>query len=760
MPKADDEQLAAAAVKQGLVSPEDIRACMAEVEQARAAGIPMTLETLLVKKGLLTRQMVRALVHGAAARRAVQTIGGFEIISEIGRGGMGTVYKARQVSMDRLVALKVLSPKLAGNKAYVERFVREARAVARLSHANIIQGYDVGEASGYYYFAMEFVDGESLAERLAREGRLSEAEALRIAEQVAQALAHAQAAANIVHRDIKPDNIMITKSGTAKLADLGLARAKNEPGGLLAGTPHYLSPEQAACKDNIDTRSDIYSLGATLFHMVTGVPPFSGSTPQEIIGKHLNAEMPSPRSINPALSVGFCRMLGVMMAKSPDDRYQSPDELLRDIRLVRDGLPPQRATMLASKPSTTRNAQRQADGPSSAVGVVLAVAAIAAVVVIAVVMATKPNGEAPAPPVVEETAEQRAERAFNAARKFEVDNPTKYREQVARYNQVAKDFPETTFGRKAKEAARALAIDVMRKAEEALNDLTQRARKLAEDEHYAKAIDVLASYPSSLRVGRWGQKVEAEIQKYREMLANRAAQLKREAGKLAAEHRYDEALEVLKQGLAFGDETVNEFVRRQSAAYEKERASWEEARRREAEQRAEQAYRELLAAFVRLESRRSFRDAAALCDRYLARHEGKWNAKVEELKAEAETAQAIRDAAMAALERSVGGAVEVRCRGILYRGRLRKLSQTTFTIENNKVLVTDKIADIDPETLLAQAGEIGEGRLITLRRARFFLAMGAFDDARKAVESLADEALLVEWQELIKERKELLQEAE
>jgi len=754
MSKYDDKQLAATVVQQGLVSKEDIRACLSEVQQARAAGIPMTLDTLLVKKGLMTREMVEAVLSGSTGRQGKQKIGGFDIIAEIGRGGMGTVFKARQVSMDRLVALKVLSPKLAGNKAYVQRFVKEARAVARLSHANIIQGYDVGEASGYYYFAMEFVDGESLGERLTREGRLNEAEALRIVEQVTQALVHAHSTANIVHSDIKPDNIMITKGGIAKLADLGLARATNESGGLFAGTPHYVSPEQAQCKGSLDCRSDIYSLGVTLFHMVAGVPPFTGSTPQEIMHKHAQAETPSPRSVNTSLSVGFCRMLGVMMAKSPADRYQTPDELLRDIRLVRDGLPPQRATMIASKPAAARSAPRPAEEQSSAVGVIITVAAFALVAVVAGILFTRKD-DSPAPPPAVETVEQTAEKAYIAAREFERANPGKYAEQVAEYDKVAKQYPETRFGIRAKQDALSLAADIMKKAENAFEDATARARALAEEEHYARAIDALAAYPSSLRVSPWGRKVEDEIKKYREKLAGRVAEIRKEAEKAAAEHDYEKALEVLKQGLAFGVDTVDEFVARQTAQLLSQRDAHNEKLREEQAERAEQAYRELLEAVVALEKTRAFGDAVKLCDAYLAEHEAQRNGQAEELRAEAESAQSIWDAAMSALERAVGGATEIRCRGILYRGKLRRISKTTFTIEHNKVTVTNKIEDVDPDTLLTQAGVIGEGRIVTLRRARFFLAMGRFDMAEESVKTLADDALTEEWTLLIEERKRL-----
>ncbi|NQT89530.1 serine/threonine protein kinase, partial [bacterium] len=225
-----------------------------------------------------------------------KVIGGYEVLEQLGKGGMGTVFKARQVSMDRLVALKVLPPKLAEDEAYVARFVREARAAAKLTHPNIVQGYDVGEADGTHYFAMELVDGPSVKNLLDRSGTIEEKKALNIAGAVARALEEAQRH-GIVHRDIKPDNIMINSRGIVKLADLGLARTTAKVDtvtldGTAIGTPQYMSPEQVRAEPDLDTRADIYALGATLYHMVTGEFPFDGPTPAAIIAKHIADPVP------------------------------------------------------------------------------------------------------------------------------------------------------------------------------------------------------------------------------------------------------------------------------------------------------------------------------------------------------------------------------------------------------------------------------------------------------------------------------------
>ncbi|MHC4202434.1 MAG: serine/threonine-protein kinase, partial [Planctomycetota bacterium] len=220
------------------------------------------------------------------------SIPGYELIETIGAGSSGTVYKARQISMDRLVAIKVLPQKLAQDERFTERFMREARAVAKLNHPNVVTGIDVGEAGGVYYFVMEYVDGESVADRVRREGTVPEKEALEIARQVCLALDCAFKN-GIVHRDIKPANILLTRGGEAKLADLGVARHAETEGVAtrrVFGTPYYMSPEQARGDAEIDTRSDIYSLGATLYHLLGGKPPFHGNAPKVVMTKQVSEE--------------------------------------------------------------------------------------------------------------------------------------------------------------------------------------------------------------------------------------------------------------------------------------------------------------------------------------------------------------------------------------------------------------------------------------------------------------------------------------
>ncbi len=286
--------------------------------------------------------------------------GDYEILEELGAGGMGKVYRARDATLERVVALKMLAPALSKDQEYVRRFLKEARAVARLNHPNIVQIYDFGCVDSIYYLAMEFVDGHSLGHTL-RTRRFSEADALQIVRQVCKALSVAHAE-GIVHRDIKPDNLMLTSRGDLKLVDLGIAKRVDEDQsitqtGQSIGTPHYISPEQIRGQKDIDARADVYSLGATLYHLVTGHTPFKGSSGALVMSMHLVEPLPDPRQWEPTLSEGLCRVLRKMMAKERDERYPDIAVLEVDLHRLQAGQTPKpvepRATALDSTSSMT-----------------------------------------------------------------------------------------------------------------------------------------------------------------------------------------------------------------------------------------------------------------------------------------------------------------------------------------------------------------------------------------------------------------------
>jgi tRNA A-37 threonylcarbamoyl transferase component Bud32 len=267
----------------------------------------------------------------------------YEILDRVGAGAMGTVFKARHKKLGRIVALKVLRPSLARDARYVDRLRREARIVASLNHPNIVTGYDLGEEGSYHYFVMEFVEGKSLRSLLAEWGVFPEERVLEVATQAASALDHAWQR-GVIHRDIKPGNILIDESGAVKLTDMGLAKGPADLAltrdGATVGTPQYISPEQARNPQDVDVRSDLYSLGATLYHMATGVPPFHADSLAQMIDKVLHETPPSPRELNVQISEGFSLVLRKLLAKDVQVRYQTPRELLDDLERVSKSLPP------------------------------------------------------------------------------------------------------------------------------------------------------------------------------------------------------------------------------------------------------------------------------------------------------------------------------------------------------------------------------------------------------------------------------------
>ncbi|MCW8129869.1 MAG: serine/threonine protein kinase [Planctomycetota bacterium] len=273
-------------------------------------------------------------------------LSGFEILEKVGQGGMGAVFKARQINMDRIVALKILPKKLAADPKYKERFFREARLSARLNHLNIVNAIDCGEAGGYTFFAMEYVEGKTGKHLLKEKGTLAVEEAVPIVRQIAEALRYANTQ-QLIHRDIKPDNIMITKDGTAKLLDLGLAKTTGQSEdssltqtGQAVGTPHYISPEQARGEANLDTRTDIYSLGATFYHFLTGKTLFPDGSPATIMAKHLIESAPAVTELNPEVPEDWAAIVSKMTAKDPKDRYADFSEFLADLEAVEHKIVP------------------------------------------------------------------------------------------------------------------------------------------------------------------------------------------------------------------------------------------------------------------------------------------------------------------------------------------------------------------------------------------------------------------------------------
>jgi len=346
-PNPEDSQLCRLALEKTLVTQDEAREAIARQRQLASNGTRYPLGDIMVELGYLTRAQLSRLRGDSedSGSRPAQQIPGYQLQKKIGSGAMAVVYRAKQLSLDRIVAVKVLPKRLSKNAEFVERFYSEGRAAAALSHNNIVQAIDVGESAGFHYFVMEYVEGRTVYDDLAEGKVFDEQEAIQIVRQMADALRHAHER-GIIHRDVKPKNIIIAPNGVAKLADMGLARAASDVEAAMAeagrayGTPYYISPEQIRGEVNIDHRADIYSLGGTFYHMVTGRVPFEGPTPSSVMHKHLKEPLTPPDHINTKLTGGCAAVIEMMMAKHRGERYPSCRELLEDLdRLARGEAP-------------------------------------------------------------------------------------------------------------------------------------------------------------------------------------------------------------------------------------------------------------------------------------------------------------------------------------------------------------------------------------------------------------------------------------
>ncbi|MBI5395616.1 MAG: serine/threonine protein kinase [Verrucomicrobia bacterium] len=414
-----------------------------------------------------------------------QRIGGFELLQKIGEGGMGSVWKARQLSLDRIVALKVLNPEYSKSQEFLARFRNEARAAAGFHDAHVIQVYDAGNADGVDYLAMEYVAGQSVRATLNVRGKIAEDTALDIIIPVAQALSQAWDRARLIHRDVKPENILIDQDGTVKLGDLGLAKSAATPESLRLtrpgqslGTPYYVAPEQAQGMRDLDFRCDIYSLGATLYHMVTGHALFEDLPTIVALLKHLDAHVPDARRYQPQLSENLCLVMEKMLAKARDDRYANWQELISDLQLVRSSRRPLNARIAPGRSTMQRFESVGPDGlpieahrapaappaaapPRERVMTPVAWAGLAVIGACLLGMAVlwKISADRELELTTEQTARQLeaqaavAARAYYEAMEFARSHRRDYAEIIRRFDAIARNYPKTEFAPAAAEQA-------------------------------------------------------------------------------------------------------------------------------------------------------------------------------------------------------------------------------------------------------------------------------------------------------------------
>jgi serine/threonine protein kinase len=361
MPSQSEQLILTIGVKNNLLTREEAVNALEIQRSHESGGESVRIEQILLEKGYLTEKqikLIRSVLPQVTGREPTQLqpavtdegtenkppapanpkepIPGYGIQGKLGVGGMATVFRAEHFDTGETVALKILQPQQARNPAFVERFLREAKLLSEFEHKNLVRCFDFGKANGLYYMSLEFVDGRSVQDMLDQEKTLPEAVALDYILQITEALVYIQSN-NIVHRDIKPDNVLVTQDELVKLCDLGFAQSIDGDEGdpaeseLTSGTPQYMSPEQARGRQDIDVRSDIYSLGATLWHMVMGEVPFAGDDNMEVMAKQVLEELNSAEVKNRRISTHMHYFIERMMAKEVELRYQSAQEILDDI---------------------------------------------------------------------------------------------------------------------------------------------------------------------------------------------------------------------------------------------------------------------------------------------------------------------------------------------------------------------------------------------------------------------------------------------
>lgn len=347
-----DQEFVQFVLLQGLLTPEQIQLCRKLQQRSKEGGLPASLWEMTVQKGFLTYEKTQEILRFLKNRMETALdfpsssemeglmdisnltnfhLPGYQLESLLGKGAMGAVYKARRIGHNQIVAMKVLYPEISSNPKSVLRLKREAQSLSQLNHPHIVGAVDFGAYQGMYYLVMEYVEGKTIAQLLEGGKIFSEKEILSLIIAMARALDHANSQ-GFIHRDIKPANIIIHKKRGPKLCDLGLVKGEDDSSitttGTLLGTPFYMSPEMIQGLANVDIRTDLYSLGATVFHMATGHPPFYTQSPAELIGRILSPEAPSPKALQPDLSPWLDQLIQKMMAKDREHRFQSPRELL------------------------------------------------------------------------------------------------------------------------------------------------------------------------------------------------------------------------------------------------------------------------------------------------------------------------------------------------------------------------------------------------------------------------------------------------
>ena len=769
MPTRQDVDLARAAIDRGFLTIKESVKCLEIQRDYETGGQMVPLERIFVEADYLSKRQLHLLKESVAKANALRHVGHYEIMSKVGAGGMGTVYQAKDQKADRIVALKILSPAHASNKEYIERFLREAHASGRLSHPNIVQGFDAGESNGQYYFAMEFVDGVTVGSMLKESRPIPEQQALDIAIQISKALDHAEEN-HLIHRDIKPDNIMIMKDGAAKLADLGLARlTKGDPGAQeqrIFGTPYYASPEQCQGFEELDPKTDMYSFGATLFHMLAGRVAFDDETPEEIMGRHLHDKRPYLKDINVQLSHGVSKIVRKLMAIHKRDRYPSMAEVTTDLTLVRMGRSPRLGERSRYDSSEhryrsetgswrTRPANRRKTMANLGMCIGGAVAILVALFFLFQWWSARdaPAGK-PAPPKNTVTSRPAHQIFFDniLARKDKLRDDL----FVEKLRTVSEEYPNTESAKRAEELAARIVKKIEAEAEAVFGEMAAAALRLRNEQRYQAAIDKLVDLPDRYK----GTDFPEEMLQLRRAIGRQAEiafeKIKAAAEKLAAEKKYTEAAALYAPVVEkFGISTLKANAEAAVASIEKtgagEKAKAEEEAKRKAEEERGRIRKERLAI-----------QAALQDSRQLVKEKGSFGGAAAKMKAALD--EAASDGSKASLARAVSDLEELqklfdglKKAGTSLKGKrialVRKnnveLEGTVFRINDKGIsLLAGRSAirsvswnDIAPDSVKMLAKLTRDGRFSPAQQRAFaalFFFSGKTDEAKAELNALAE----------------------
>ncbi len=691
--------------------------------------------------------------------RELRDFGPFEIIGKIGSGAAGVVYRARHKTMDKIVALKILSRRLSDNPRFIKRFIAEARAAGRLSHPNIVRGIDVGEVGGRYYFSMEIVEGKDLDLILA-DGPLPERRALEIALDISRALVHAFGK-GIIHRDVKPSNIMIDRENRALLTDMGLARRDDaeslEKEGAVLGTPDYMSPEQARGAADVDTRSDVYSLGITLFQMIAGKPPFTGGTPKEVLARHIGCEMPHPADFGAQISQGAWDLILRMTAKDREDRPADPALLAGELEAVLAG-PSVPAARPSRRTAARRPWRRRAKGAEY-----LYVLAGAAVIFIAgiVVMSSiggddeaadapdpKPGArprppadatEVPKPvrPGADEGAEEEMRRILDAYAR----NPGGHEEAAARLKELAgKISPDlASVVWKEIEKIRAAALDRFKAS---LADLKKAVAGRLSAGDFKGAAGAVSDFRDA-NAGSFGsqeafQGVEALDRDVGKAAEAEAETLESRIDSLLTNDRYEEAMRLAEKLRSIGTAGMEARAQAAHKTISASKAAWEESKALEREKAALAGARAEAFALARS---RDFAGAVRVFEgaRAAIKDRGLWSEASREIR-DIDDLVLFLKAAGGPENRAAGLAMEIQGR----KGEISKVEGGKVFLKSGGVQVGVRIEDMTPAELsaVAEAGLDFPGNP-SLRKGYAIYHM-TFGEGAKALEILGSMGLPAE----------------